>query len=586
MRTGALLLFMAVSGLLVAAFFDAATLHGGYSLPRSGMSSVPREELAFLFWYLLWGTLAVAALAAAFHARGARSLVSMYERVAPYPRECIVCAALLVFTLVLGLRHYLLLAQPIADDELVYELTAKNLALGRLTSVPPLDPVFLQNQFVIVDAQHWHGMYPIGHSALLAPFELLGRADLLGALLAVCSLALTFAVGRRFVGERVALFGALLLACSPHFLLTHATLLSQTTSSACMLLAALATLRHRETRAARWLVLLGFSLGFGILARPFPSLLVAAVLLLDKGVELAREPGALSGKALSCLSCLLPLALVFASLLLTNLRQSGSPWTSGYHSAHGELGMFENIDGELTNSVGGAIVRENAWLLGWPCSFVFLAFARVKTFPRLFWSLVLTGLVYRLMVPKTVVATTGPVYVTELVPWLCLASAAGASRVMALLSKLELSAPRERVAAIIAAAFVIALVTFVPVQFRAIHRSASAREQVFQQIRDEGISRALIFGDLLVAPESGLSWAYGPPNPWPDLRDELLFLRVPAVPEGLDQAWTLWRSKFSDRPALLLVPAAQGVGLIRLDAQQRPTLGVVQSLVSRQAAPR
>ncbi|MET0389355.1 MAG: hypothetical protein ABW321_25500, partial [Polyangiales bacterium] len=171
----------------IAAFYDAAELHGGYQHSREGIRYVPQGELVFLLWYLVWGGLAVACFACALYAFGGARWVRVYDVLARRATETLVILALPLFLGVIGLRHWLLLDQPVSDDEPAYQLTARLLALGHVTQVPPLDAEFLRNQFVVIDAQRWHGKYPIGHSLLLAPFELLGRADLLGALLAVAS---------------------------------------------------------------------------------------------------------------------------------------------------------------------------------------------------------------------------------------------------------------------------------------------------------------------------------------------------------------------------------------------------------------
>lgn len=559
-----------LGAVLIAAFFDAAKLHGGYALMRAGIRYVPRDELVYLLWYLVWGTLALIALGGALHAACGRGLTRTFERIAARPPQSLVAVSLFVFVLVIVLRHHLLLSQPIADDELVYELNARNIALGRLTSIPSIDPEFLSNMFVIVDLHRWHGKYPIGHSLLLAPFELLGRPDLLGALLAVASLTLTFVVGRRFVSPRVALLGALLLALSPHFLLTHATLMSQSTSTLVMLLAVYLRLRARETGQRHWLVLMGLCLGFGILTRPLPLSLVAAVLVVDVLVEALRAHDELMRVVTDTFALGLPIALMILVFMTVNYVQSGSPWTAGYNEVHSSLGMFQNIDGELTNSVGAALVRENVWLFGWPCSLALAPLARIRAFSRMFWALIATALAYRLMVPKTVVATTGPIYLTEIVPWLCLASGSGIAHVSELLKRLSCADARERVASLVVASFVVSLCAFVPVQSRAILQGALARESVFRELREEGGANAVVFGEMIVAPESGLSWAFFPPNPWPDLRDEMLFLRVPVGDDGVGRAWDLWRTRFSDRPAFVILRNATHVLLRRLDPRQRP----------------
>ncbi|HEY6877882.1 MAG TPA: glycosyltransferase family 39 protein, partial [Polyangiales bacterium] len=549
--------------LAIAAFYDAALLHGGYRHLRQGIRFVPRDELVFLLWYAVWGGLAMACLGVAtFRLVGAR-LARVFDRCTERPEHVLVLLALPLFIAVLALRTYVLGGEPIADDELVYELSARNLALGKLTSVPPIDPDFLRNQFVVIDAARWHGKYPIGHSLLLAPFELLGRVDLLGALLALGCLAATYAVARRLVGIRGAFAASLLLAVSPHFLLTHATLLSQTSSSLLILLAVLASLRHDETQAARWLVLMGAALGFGVLVRPMPSVLVAIVLVVEK----AWRSGSASRALKQAVWWLVPLASFGALFMWVNYVQSGSPWSSGYKEWHqGVFGMFQNIQGELTNSLGGALVRENAWLLGWPWSLLFVPFARLPRKAALCWGMIATGVAYRALVPKTVVASTGPVYITELVPWLCITTVAGMQHMHRWLLKVEILDAPARLASLAVAGCTVAACAFWPIEVRELARGASAREEVKRALFDEGASRALVFSDALVDPAASVSWAYYAPNPWPDLRDDILHLRVPPGPSGMQRALTLWRERFADRPAFLYVPAQERGTLCKLDA--------------------
>ncbi|HVZ35017.1 MAG TPA: hypothetical protein VG963_21475, partial [Polyangiaceae bacterium] len=142
-------LLFALAVLALAAFYDAAKLHGGYEIRYHGVRYVPIQELAFLLWYAVWGGLAAVLLAAAVRTSLGVQLVRLFARCVARPRECVFGAALFVFAYALAFRHAVLLDEPIADDELVYQLSARNLVLGKLTGPPPLDPDFLHNQFVI-----------------------------------------------------------------------------------------------------------------------------------------------------------------------------------------------------------------------------------------------------------------------------------------------------------------------------------------------------------------------------------------------------------------------------------------------------
>lgn len=564
-------LLSALGVLAVLALFDAATLHGGFRIYSVGAREVPTPELVFYLWYALWGGMAVACFAGACHATFASRLVSWFRACARAPRHALLYAGLFVFSGALLFRHAVLLEEPICDDELVYQFTARNLLLGHVTTRPPIPAAFLENLFVIVDAERWHGKYPIGHSLLLAPFEMIGRSDLFGPIIAALSLVLTYFVALRFVSSTVAILGVLLLACSPHFVWTHATLVSQTSSGLLMLCAVYTSFRFRETQRWQWLLSTGAALGFGILTRPMPGALIAAVVVAEQMHAAwtraeAQKPLVGLKRAVREVAAIGVAALPIAGVvILVNHLQSGSPGSSAYLEVHATYGAFINRDGELTNSVGGALVRENAWLFGWPCSLVFVAFARIERARAFFWMLVATTLAYRLIVPKTVVATTGPIYVTEVVPLLCIASAAGMAQVVALLRRLGDSQATQRVAAVVSAAFVVALAVFPRIELPPIHGGAQLRAQVKDLLAAQHIERAVVFSGALVRVDYMATWASYPPNPWPDLRDDVLFLRIPNTPDGFRRAQALWQERFSDRPAFLWDARKGSEGLRRLD---------------------
>jgi len=550
--------------LACAAFYEAAILHGGYDLPAFGLKGMPLEELAFIAWYGLWGSAGVAAFAyVAYQAFGARLEVG-FACVLDSRERTVAALCFAVFCASLLFRGLYLNGQAITDDESAYELNAHLLALGEVTTAPPVHPDFLRNQFVVVDAQRFHGKYPMGHSLLLAPFALLGRVDLLGPCLAALTMALSYGVGRRFVGDRIAVLACVLLACSPHFIWTYGTLLSQTTNTACMLAAAFFHLRFSEDGRVSDGLALGSLLGFSVLVRPLPGGLVVAVLVID-GLRVALQMGGWKGVA-RWVRMMCPGLLLFgAALLACNYLQSGSPFSSGYAEVHGSYGAFKNESGELSNSIGVSVLRENVWLLGWPLSLVAVPFGRPRSRAGLFWSLIATSLAYRLIVPKTVVSTTGPIYLTEIVPWLCIASASGLARIRDGLARLSVAEPNRILASSLLGASVVALVCFVPVGLRAVGRASRARSELPDALAAAGAERAIVFANLMIRPELGWSWAYYPPNPWPDLRDDVLILRVPTGPDGLARARALWRERFADRPAFTFDPQRNDGRLRALD---------------------
>jgi hypothetical protein len=201
----------------------------------------------------------------------------------------------------------------------------------------------------------------------------------------------------------------------------------------------------------------------------------------------------------------------------------------------------------VAGSLGGALLRENLWLHGWPLSLALLPRARLGRGGASIWALLAAELVYRVVLPKTVVATTGPVYLLEAVPLLCLVGAAGLARL-----------PRRRALTGVAAATVVALALFVPVQLRTLSRAAGARLAISELLEERGVTHAVVFAAVLVPPPSGETWAYFAPNPSLALDDDIVFLRLLRAPDGLQRMLGAWRARFPDRRAYLLHQTSAG----------------------------
>jgi hypothetical protein len=116
---------------------------------------------------------------------------------------------------------------------------------------------------------------------------------------------------------------------------------------------------------------------------------------------------------------------------------------------------------------------------------------------------------------------------------------------------------------VLAASFV-ALVAFVPVQLRTVSRAAAARAALPELLAERGVRHAVVFASVIVAPPSGASWAYFPPNPSPSLDDDVVFLRTQRGPDGYPRMLRAWRERFADRRAFLLHLTESGLLLHEL----------------------
>ena len=65
-------------------------------------------------------------------------------------------------------------------------------------------------------------------------------------------------------------------------------------------------------------------------------------------------------------------------------------------------------------SLGNTLLRQFFWLLGCPLLVLLALRARPRRATLLLWGMIASAYAYRLLVPKTVLATTGPIYVMEI----------------------------------------------------------------------------------------------------------------------------------------------------------------------------
>jgi hypothetical protein len=561
----------ALGAVCIFALFDTAAQYSDFEIPQVGVFYIDDRELSFYVWYAFWGSLATGFFALALVRSGlAARLLDWVEQSLERPARPAIAAAVLTCCGAVGLYSVVLLRQPVTDDEMTYAFEAQTLVHGRVANPAPVEPAFLQNQFLILGERGWYGKYPIGHPLVLALGEAVGARWLVVPVLGLLSVLLTFSVGRILFGPKRAALAALLLSLSPQFVWTHATQLSQPTSALLMLAAMAATLQLRDDPRLRWALLAGVSWGFALLVRPMPAALFIVVAGVHSLVPSSASPGSWAARCKQLAALVPGLLLGAGALAWVNYLQSGTAFTSGYKSSGGGYGVLDHGAGWISLSVAGALLRQNFWLFGWTLSLAFVAFARTRRAALLFWGMIAADYTYRMLVPKTVVATTGPIYVFEVVPLLALASADGAARVGGFLQRIGVEHARAWVAGAMTAASVVALVTFVPIELSAIYRSSALRVRVYEALSQRRAGRALVFADELVNPERRATWAYYPPNPSPTFDDAVIFVRQPRGAGGPLAAHQYWRRRFPDRRAFLYLDAMDGPILEELRASAPP----------------
>lgn len=571
--------FLAISIVAAIGFYDLQVFYGGYRLQYGvGIIATPSPELLFYLWVGFFGTVMTLSLVPVLLQTSLpESLQRLADRIYQRPLRIVVFGAIAAFGLSLLARWVVLLNAPITDDESTYLFIAHTLLQGGVTVPSPGDIAFFNNQFVFANAQHWFGKYPIGHPLLLAMGEAVGLRVIVVPLLAAFSFVLTYLLGRRLFSDQIALLGAGLLVLSPQFILTHATQLSQPTSGFFLLLGLWAAVRLRDTRRLSWALLSGFAWAMCILARPLPGVLFLPVI----AAFAFRLPLPKAQKIRAFAVALLPVLVAIAGLLLINKHQNGS-WTKTSYQQTYKPGQMQgkapkpkqtrlstDLSGArrsiVSSSWASALLRQLFWLLGSPLAWLFLlaAYAAPHRSHRADNFLLVSGSIgavylYRFLLPKTVVATTGPIYVAEAVPLLCLLLAAGyhamATREHPLISS-------RTIVAFAAAIAITAAVLFLPFQLQQLQRCGLAWRRPMAKLhalQRQTRRKLLVFSNALTYAPKRDSWAYFPPNPHPSLKDDVLFVRRMIGPKGPQHNYDFWKKRFPTHLPVYIAFDAQG----------------------------
>ncbi len=492
-------------------------------------------EVAFLLHYLLFGATAVLLLGVAFDLAVGARLTAGFDRLATLSARSAWSATALVSIVVFGLvtvsRYGLLGDTAITDDENVYSFMARTFASGRLYLPSMPEPVrpFFDNPFIVNDGK-WYGIYFPGHPALLALGERFHLMRWVPTMAATLTVPLTFAVGRRVVGQRAALLALPLLAVSPFFILSSATLLAHSTAGLLLMAfvyAALRVLEHPE-RAVWWLAA-GVALGGSGLTRPLSAAAFAFPWLVVLTLSLRRARSrAWAGAALFCLVGAASVALLGAY----HVALSGNPFTSGYHTFGRTVGL-SFTQGALVApapfpslfELGYTLARLNFWLFGWPLSLAFLPFFR---YTREGVALLLAPAGVVLLFAVTTVPSinvVGPVHYAELIAPLVLVSASGIEE-LAQWVRTRLHASPGRVLGLPIAATLCALVLYAPLYVGSLGAMTRVARAPYDLVETARLERAVVFVRSLGALDfPPWSWAYSPRNPSPDLTDPVLYVR-------------------------------------------------------------
>ncbi len=221
---------------------------------------------------------------------------------------------------------------------------------------PPIFPAFEHDMTIVRPGAGWLSRFSPGHALWLMPGAWLGAPRLMSALAAGLSLWLLVGCARRL--SVPAGLVAVLLFCSPYFLLMHGTLLSHTSAHLAFAVALWSYLAWLQTRRWRFAALCGAAGGFLFLDRQFTAVLLGAPLALHALADgiAHRNRTVWIGLVAAGLGA----ALGLAADLAYNRLATGSAWQSPFllYDPSETLGFgWRHLQGEFP--------CRHTWAAGW-----------------------------------------------------------------------------------------------------------------------------------------------------------------------------------------------------------------------------
>jgi hypothetical protein len=191
--------------------------------------------------------------------------------------------------------------------------------MGRAVGDPRPLPQFFWQYHVFVDPV-LAAKYPPGHSLLLAAGYLAGAPWLIPLMLAGINAGLLYLLARRWIGRGPAALAVVCAATSGISMRFWPSYFSETTTATLFLVAWWGLVRHWETGANRWLLVLAGAISLGEITRPVTMLAFAAIAAMPTLASLRKHHSwsqAIPAVALG--------GAVFGASLAWNARVTGVP---------------------------------------------------------------------------------------------------------------------------------------------------------------------------------------------------------------------------------------------------------------------
>jgi len=425
----------------------------------------------------------------------------LYRRLEPYYPFVMLA---IFFILLLFIANFAYQRIPQGDAVGVFFQT-KTFALGKLYVAPPVYPQFFTMPAVIVHNSKWFCFYSPGHALILLVGYLLRLTWLVGPVLGVMSLYLMYSVARMMYGFTVARKVLALGVFSPFLLFLSATHDFHTGSvfftTVCLFLVSKMEVRDRPYLSP----LLGLSVGFVFLCRPYTGFLIGLTILIYLA---ARQPRRIVGY----LAGGIPVVILH---MIYNQALMGNPFTLPYQalaSYHG-VGFSPDYGGATFGLTGHSLLKAavnlfynlfvlSIHLFGWPI----LAGATILLlflFKKDSYHYLLLGTIGSLFGGHLLywfhgIAPYGPKYISEALPAFIILSAKALDSLPLLLTKTkkdgDLALVRESIPRFVFLLVLSNLLVYLPFQFQ-YFRSGQWGEnpKIWQAVTKAGVTNAVVF---------------------------------------------------------------------------------------------
>lgn len=514
-------------------------------LPLSMMRYFDAQQLSSMIWKVAGLLPATLCLSVFFVRRLGEQLDAPIAAVIQLfsGRRGIILFTVFSAVVIVLLVFFVFQTRPIVDDEATYLFQAKTYLTGNIVLPPPPVPKAIETTFMIVNPV-WAGKYLFGHPAVLAIGMALGSPYVASTVMAVACVVLLYLVGVKVTSRSEAILAAGLLALSPFFWFTSATLLSHVSMLFLLLLFLLGWFRL-DAKPCFFVALgAGFCLGWAFSVRPLTAILFGIPFAFLTLLNVRREPRKWASSAVGLLTGGL---VVFGMILWYNHLVTGNALLFPFEyydpsEGMGFGGLLKHTPFKGVSNLAVSVLRYNSWFLGWPISFLpLLGLLLVRsahkcsetsgcapsqipawtTSDKLWLAVVASVCAGNILYYSPGVSDVGPIYYYELLIPLCFLSAKGITTLYHEASLRDLPQVRRFISVFIALSTVGNLVFFLPEKAMHIHRLCESAAAPFELARSMIEDKALVF---MSGKRPYYGWLFGLPYPSPRLDDKVLFL--------------------------------------------------------------